>query len=132
SLTACPYNIALRRRHRHRPTAQCHSLNLPRWSLRNVTRRLSTVLVPARVRGLRALLPQADRRFFPGLGHMAVRAWSAEALARRVEWLKAAGVPGGWVKPEVGKGPAYEFIDPDGHPVHIYYETSKHLGLAGK
>ena len=30
-----------------------------------------------------------------GLGHMAVRAWSPEALSRRVEWLKAAGVSGG-------------------------------------
>src|SRR6202044_3717078 len=31
----------------------------------------------------------------PGLGHLAVRAWSPEALARRVEWLKAAGASGG-------------------------------------
>jgi catechol 2,3-dioxygenase len=30
----------------------------------------------------------------PGLGHLAVRAWSPEALARRVDWLKAAGIPG--------------------------------------
>ena len=63
----------------------------------------------------------------PGLGHMAVRAWSPEALARRVEWLKAAGIPGGWVEPEGGKGPAYEFTDPDGHPIRIYYETSKYV-----
>jgi catechol 2,3-dioxygenase len=40
----------------------------------------------------------------PGLGHMAVRAWSPEALARRVAWLKNAGVPGGWVDPAAGKG----------------------------
>ena len=59
----------------------------------------------------------------PGLGHMAVRAWSPEALARRVHRLKAMGVPGGWVEPEGGKGAAYEFTDPDGHPVRIYYET---------
>ena len=62
----------------------------------------------------------------PGLGHLAVRAWSPEALNRRVEWLKAAGVPGGWVEPEGGKGPAYEFTDPDGHPARIYYETTKY------
>jgi catechol 2,3-dioxygenase len=29
-----------------------------------------------------------------GLGHLAIRAWSPEALARRVAWLEAAGVPG--------------------------------------
>jgi catechol 2,3-dioxygenase len=62
----------------------------------------------------------------PGLGHLAVRAWSPEALTRRVDWLKAAGVAGGWVEPEGGKGPAYEFTDPDGHRVRIYYETSKY------
>jgi catechol 2,3-dioxygenase-like lactoylglutathione lyase family enzyme len=63
----------------------------------------------------------------PGLGHMAVRAWSPEALARRVSWLKDAGVPGGWVEPEAGKGPAYEFTDPDGHRIRIYYETAKYV-----
>jgi catechol 2,3-dioxygenase len=67
----------------------------------------------------------------PGLGHMAVRAWSPEALARRVAWLKDAGVPGGWVDPEAGKGPAYEFPDPDGHRIRVYYETSKYVPAAG-
>lgn len=67
----------------------------------------------------------------PGLGHMAVRAWSPEALARRVSWLKDAGVPGGWVEPEAGKGPAYEFTDPDRHRIRIYYETSKYVPQAG-
>ena len=33
----------------------------------------------------------------PRIGHMAVRAWSPEALTRRVEWLKAAGISGAWV-----------------------------------
>ena len=55
-----------------------------------------------------------------------MRAWSPEALTRRVDWLKAAGVAGGWVEPEGGKGPAYEFTVPDGHRVRIYYETSKY------
>jgi catechol 2,3-dioxygenase len=67
----------------------------------------------------------------PGLGHLAVRAWSPEALARRVAWLKDAGVPGGWVDPEAGKGPAYEFTDPDGHRIRVYYETSKYVPAAG-
>ncbi len=68
----------------------------------------------------------------PGLGHMAVRAWSPAALERRVAWLKSAGVDGSWVEPEAGKGPAFEFADPDGHPVRIYYETSKWSPGAGQ
>jgi catechol 2,3-dioxygenase len=67
----------------------------------------------------------------PGLGHMAVRAWSAEALARRVAWLSSAGVAGSWVDADFGKGPAYEFRDPDGHLIRIYYETSKYVAAAG-
>jgi catechol 2,3 dioxygenase len=66
-----------------------------------------------------------------GLGHLAVRAWSPEALERRVSWLKSAGVDGSWVEPEGGKGPAFEFRDPDGHPIRIYYETSKYRAPAG-
>lgn len=61
-----------------------------------------------------------------GLGHMALRAWSPEALTRRVEWLKSAGVSGSWVEPEGGKGPFFAFEDPDGHPMRIYYQTSKY------
>lgn len=68
----------------------------------------------------------------PGLGHMAVRAWSPAALERRVAWLKSAGVDGSWVEPEAGKGPAFEFADPDGHPLRIYYETSKWSPGAGQ
>ena len=40
----------------------------------------------------------------PGLGHLAARAWSPEALARRVRWLEQAGVPAAWTEPEGGKG----------------------------
>src|SRR6185437_12558842 len=39
----------------------------------------------------------------PGLGHIALRARSAQALQRRVAWLRAAGVTCGWVEPEAGK-----------------------------
>jgi catechol 2,3 dioxygenase len=63
----------------------------------------------------------------PGLGHIALRARSAQALQRRVAWLRAAGVTCGWVEPEAGKGPALEFRDPDGHPCRLYYETQKYV-----
>jgi catechol 2,3-dioxygenase len=66
----------------------------------------------------------------PGLGHLALRAWSPEALARRVAWLESAGVPGAWTAPEAGKGPFFAFEDPDGHPVRLYYETTKYVSPA--
>ena len=68
-------------------------------------------------------LAASDR---PGLGHMALRAWSPEALERRVSWLKSAGMSGEWVDAEGGKGPFYAFEDPDGHPMRLYYETTKY------
>jgi catechol 2,3-dioxygenase len=58
-----------------------------------------------------------------GLGHAAFRARSPKALARRVEALEAAGAGVGWVENELGHGPAYQFHDPDGHLLEIYYET---------
>jgi len=67
-----------------------------------------------------------------GLGHLALRTWSADALHRRVAWLKDAGIAGQWVEPEGGKGPAYEFTDPDGHLVRVYYETAKYRGAPGE
>jgi catechol 2,3-dioxygenase len=58
-----------------------------------------------------------------GLGHAAFRARSPQALERRVQALNAAGAGVGWVKNELGHGPAYQFRDPDGHLLEIYYET---------
>jgi catechol 2,3-dioxygenase len=58
-----------------------------------------------------------------GLGHAAFRARSPQALARRVEALKAAGAGVGWIEGELGHGPAFQFRDPDGHLLELYYET---------
>jgi catechol 2,3-dioxygenase len=58
-----------------------------------------------------------------GLGHAAFRARSPQALARRVQAQKDAGAGAGWVENELGHGPAYQFHDPDGHLLEIYYET---------
>ena len=58
-----------------------------------------------------------------GLGHAAFRARSPQALERRVAALKAAGAGIGWVENELGHGPAFQFHDPDGHVIEIYYET---------
>jgi catechol 2,3 dioxygenase len=61
-----------------------------------------------------------------GLGHMAIRAWSTEALQRRVAALEASGAGRGWIDGDLGHGPAYRFEDPDGHPMELYYETERY------
>jgi catechol 2,3-dioxygenase len=58
-----------------------------------------------------------------GMGHMAFRARSRPALARRVAAIEASGLGIGWTEGDLGHGPAYAFHDPDGHRAEIYYET---------
>lgn len=61
-----------------------------------------------------------------GLGHMAFRAWSPEALERRATAVEASGLGVGWIDGDLGHGPAYRFTDPDGHAMELYYETEKY------
>ena len=58
-----------------------------------------------------------------GMGHAAFRARSPQALQRRVAALKESGQAVGWHEGELGHGPAFQFRDPDGHLLEIYYET---------
>jgi catechol 2,3 dioxygenase len=58
-----------------------------------------------------------------GMGHMAFRATSPEALARRVAIIEASGLGTGWTDGDLGHGPAYAFKTTDGHNMEIYYET---------
>jgi catechol 2,3-dioxygenase len=58
-----------------------------------------------------------------GLGHAAFRARSEQALERRVAALKGSGFEVGWIDGDIGHGPAYQFRDPDGHLLELYYET---------
>ncbi len=60
----------------------------------------------------------------PGLGHMALRAWSPAALQRRVTALEQAGFGEGWIEGDHGHGPAYRFRDPDGHLMEVFYESA--------
>jgi len=59
-----------------------------------------------------------------GLGHVAWRTTSPAALERRVQALAAQGCGRGWVEGEGGDGPAYQFVDPDGHLFELFYETT--------
>jgi catechol 2,3-dioxygenase len=58
-----------------------------------------------------------------GLGHAAFRARSPQALQRRVEALQGSGFAVGWHEGELGHGAAFQFRDPDGHLIELYYET---------
>jgi catechol 2,3-dioxygenase len=62
----------------------------------------------------------------PGLGHLALRARSAESLARLVAAVEAAGRGIGWIDGDVGHGPAYRCTDTDGHILELYYETERY------
>lgn len=59
----------------------------------------------------------------PGIGHYAFRASSPQALQRRVAAISQTNLGKGWSKGDVGHGPAYQFTDPDGHNIEIYFET---------
>jgi catechol 2,3-dioxygenase len=63
----------------------------------------------------------------PGLGHLAIRARSADALRRRVAAVEASGHGVGWIDGDVGHGRAYRFTDPDGHPMELYHETERYV-----
>jgi catechol 2,3-dioxygenase-like lactoylglutathione lyase family enzyme len=58
-----------------------------------------------------------------GIGHLAYRTASPQALARRVAALEAAGLGHGWVDGDMGHGQAYVARTPDGHSIELYYDT---------
>jgi catechol 2,3-dioxygenase len=66
-----------------------------------------------------------------GLGHIGWRAWSPQALDRRVQALEAAGSGKGWIEGDLGHGRAYQFTDPDGHLMEVYYEAQKYQAPPG-
>ncbi|MGH3087166.1 MAG: catechol 2,3-dioxygenase, partial [Rubrobacteraceae bacterium] len=59
----------------------------------------------------------------PGMGHMAWRSDSPQALQRRVQALEASGAGKGWIDGDKGHGPAYQFTTPDGHRMEILWEV---------
>ena len=68
----------------------------------------------------------------PGLEYVSWRMWSPQALERRVSWLVKHGFDGSWVEQQHGKGPAYQFDDPDGHAFRLYYQTENYEAPEGK
>ena len=60
------------------------------------------------------------------MGVLGLRAWSPEALERRVAAVQAAGLGEGWVDGDRGRGPSYRFRDPDGHAFELYHECERY------
>ena len=58
-----------------------------------------------------------------GLGHVAWRARSPQALARRVAAIEAAGLGQGWSDGDIGHGGAYQFHTPEGHPMELFWDV---------
>ena len=62
-----------------------------------------------------------------GVGHIAYRASSPEALERRVKAIEASGYKvHGWIDGDVSHGRAFRFEDPFGHVFEIYWGTVKY------
>jgi catechol 2,3-dioxygenase len=58
----------------------------------------------------------------PGVGHIAWRAASPEALQRRVDSLEATGHGLGWAE-DLGHGPAYQFTIPSEQAMEVFWEV---------
>jgi catechol 2,3-dioxygenase len=62
-----------------------------------------------------------------GLGHMAFRTWSPEALERRAYAIERSGWGIGWIEGDTGHGKAYQFTDPDGHRMEVFYDAERYV-----
>jgi catechol 2,3-dioxygenase len=69
-------------------------------------------------------LTRSDRT---GVGHVAYRVSSPEALERRIKAIEASKYTViGWVEGDMGHGRAFRFEDPFGHVFEIYWDTVKY------
>ena len=58
-----------------------------------------------------------------GIGHVAFRTRSPQALERRAAVLKGSGFDVGWSDGDLGHGKTFVCNDPDGHTIELYYDT---------
>jgi catechol 2,3-dioxygenase len=59
-----------------------------------------------------------------GFGVLGWRADSPEALEDVVAHLTQAGAGGEWVEPDKGRGKAFRFRSPDGHPHEVFWDVT--------
>jgi len=67
-----------------------------------------------------------------GMAHSAWRASSEEALQRKVQSLEKSGYGKGWNKGDLGHGPAYEFLTPDGHNMELLWDVEYYQAPEGQ
>jgi catechol 2,3-dioxygenase len=72
-----------------------------------------------------------------GLAYCGLRAWSSQALERRVRAVQDRGLGIGWNDGDHGRGTSFRFTDPDGHVFELYdevdrYDAPEHLRPALK
>jgi catechol 2,3 dioxygenase len=60
-----------------------------------------------------------------GIGCLALRASSEQALQRRAQALTPSGRSDGWSDGDHGHGPAFAFRDPEGHGFELYFSTTR-------
>jgi catechol 2,3-dioxygenase len=58
-----------------------------------------------------------------GLGHVAWRTRSPQALERRVAAIEATGLGRGWIDGDAGHGRAFRFETPEGHPMELLWDV---------
>ena len=58
-----------------------------------------------------------------GLGHVAWRARSPQALERRVAAIEATGLGRSWIDGDIGHGRAYRFDTPEGHRMELLWDV---------
>jgi catechol 2,3-dioxygenase len=63
----------------------------------------------------------------PGVGHVGWRAISPQALERRAAEIEKTGLGIGWSNGDYGHGRAYQFSDPDGHRLEIYFDEDRYV-----
>ena len=61
-----------------------------------------------------------------GVGCIAWRTTSPEALERRAKAIEETGLGVGWTNGDFGHGRSYRFHDPDGHVMELYFEEQKY------
>ena len=61
-----------------------------------------------------------------GVGTIAWRTSSPQALQRRASALDAAGLGDGWNNGDYGRGPSFRFHDPEGHRMELYFVEQRY------
>lgn len=60
-----------------------------------------------------------------GVGHIGMRVRSQSILDQLVGELRNSGVRGAWREGDWHHGPAFRCLEPDRHPIELYFETKK-------